>query len=86
MSSLSLCESSTSRSFLGKCAGLVCCKTGGGAGCFRLWVELFVGGVGLAKEVGGVGVYSSVEAAHTVAGKGFLEDKVFSLLFRVSST
>ncbi len=36
---LSLCESSTSGSFLGKCAGLVCCKTGGGAGCF-----LFVGG------------------------------------------
>ena len=36
---LSLCESSTSRLFLGKCAGLVCCKTGGGAGCFR-----FVGG------------------------------------------
>ena len=36
---LSLCESSTSRSFLGKCAGLVCCKTGGRAGCFR-----FVGG------------------------------------------
>ncbi len=28
---LSLCESSTSRSFLGKCAGLVCCKTGGRA-------------------------------------------------------
>ena len=25
---------------IGKCAGLVCCKTGGGAGCFR-----FVGGV-----------------------------------------
>ena len=37
---ISLCESSTSRSFLGKCAGLVCCKTGGGAGCFVLWVEL----------------------------------------------
>ena len=36
---LSLCESSTSRLFLGKCAGLVYCKTGGGAGCFR-----FVGG------------------------------------------
>ena len=36
---LSLCESSTSRSFLGKYAGLVCCKTGEGAGCFR-----FVGG------------------------------------------
>ncbi len=36
---LSLCESSTSRSFLGKCAGLVYCKTGGGAGCF-----CFVGG------------------------------------------
>ena len=36
---LSLCESSTSHLFLGKCAGLVCCKTGGGAGCFR-----FVGG------------------------------------------
>ncbi len=42
---LSLCENSTSGSFLGKCAGLVCCKTGGGActgggaGCFR-----FVGG------------------------------------------
>ena len=36
---LSLCESSTSRSFLGKCAGLVCFKTGGGAGCF-----CFVGG------------------------------------------
>ena len=34
---LSLCESSTSCSFLG--TGLVCCKTGGGAGCFR-----FVGG------------------------------------------
>ncbi len=32
-------SSSTSRSFLGKCAGLVCCKTGGGAGCFR-----FMGG------------------------------------------
>ncbi len=31
---LLLCESSTSRSFLGKCAGLVCCKAGGGAGCF----------------------------------------------------
>ncbi len=31
--------SSTSRSFLGKCAGLVCYKTGGGAGCFH-----FVGG------------------------------------------
>ena len=31
-----LCEEySTSRSFLGKCAGLVCCKTGGRAGCFR---------------------------------------------------
>ncbi len=27
-------RSSTSRSFLGKCAGLVCCKTEGGAGCF----------------------------------------------------
>ena len=33
---LLLCDSSTSRLFLGKCAGLVCCKTGGGAGCFRL--------------------------------------------------
>ena len=32
-------SSSTSRSFLGKCAGLVCCKTGGGAGCLS-----FVGG------------------------------------------
>ncbi len=30
---LSLCESSTSRSFLEKCAELVCCKAGGGAGC-----------------------------------------------------
>ncbi len=36
---LLLCESSTSRLFLGKCAGLVCCKTGGGAGC-----SPFVGG------------------------------------------
>ncbi len=27
-------RSSTSRSFLGKCTGLVCCKTGGGAGYF----------------------------------------------------
>ena len=36
---VSLCESSTRRSFLGKCAGLVCCKAGRGAGCFH-----FVGG------------------------------------------
>ncbi len=35
-----LFESSRSHSFTGHYAGLVCCKAGGGAGCFRLVVEL----------------------------------------------
>ncbi len=45
--------------FLGSVLGLFAAKLGEELDVSVLWVELLVGGVGLVKEVGGVGVYST---------------------------